>query len=218
VKLGYSFWGFLGPGITDTPDGGRSHRRSLIDGMAAAGHRAVFLQDNRDLADAGHDLRHRYDWDAGLPGIDALFLEWRWPVPGRNTTACGTPGHTCELHRQDELVARYTISQQVPTIVWDKDLQLPAGSPLRRLRNVAVCEAALSPSPGAESCCFPSPTPTLTGRTPPPWPRFPGRCRWFTSATSTTARRRSPGSSRRPPPATTIAWPGNGLGRRTGRA
>jgi hypothetical protein len=49
VRIGYSFWGFLGPGITDTPDGGRSHRATLIEGLTAAGHDIVFLQPNRDL-------------------------------------------------------------------------------------------------------------------------------------------------------------------------
>lgn len=44
VIIGYSFWGFLGPGIIDTPDGGRSHRRPLVDTIAARGHRLVFLQ------------------------------------------------------------------------------------------------------------------------------------------------------------------------------
>jgi hypothetical protein len=115
----------------------------------------VFLQANRDLSEADHDLRDRYAWDAGLPPIDALFLEWRWPVPGRSTTPCGSPGHTCDLHRQDELVTHYTLGQQVPTIVWDKDLQLPAGSPLRSVPNVAVCDAALAPSPGAVGLLFP---------------------------------------------------------------
>ena len=155
MRIGYSFWGFLGPGITDTPDGGRSHRRTLIDGLIAAGHDIVFLQRNRDLDEAGHDLRHRYAWDDGLPHIDALFLEWRWPVPGRNTTRCGNPGHTCDLHRQDELVAYYTLECQLPTILWDKDLQLPGDSPLRQMPSVVVCEAALAPSPGAVSLLFP---------------------------------------------------------------
>ena len=155
MRLGYSFWGFLGPGITDTPDGGRSHRRTLINGLTGSGHRVVFLQANRDLREARQDLQYRYTWDTGFPDIDALFLEWRWPVPGRNTTLCSAPGHTCDLHRQDELLARYTIAQQVPTIIWDKDLQLPAGSPLRSLPNVTVCEAALAPGPGAVSLLFP---------------------------------------------------------------
>jgi hypothetical protein len=60
MRIGYSFWGFLGPGITDTPDGGRSHRRALIDGLTAAGHDVVFLQRDRDLDEASHDLRECY--------------------------------------------------------------------------------------------------------------------------------------------------------------
>ncbi len=155
VKIGYSFWGFLGPGITDTPDGGRSHRRPLVDGLAAAGHEIVFLQRNRDLHEAGLDLRRLYAWDEGLPPVDALFLEWRWPVPGRSATPCGSPGHTCDLHRQDQLIRHYTREGKVPTIVWDKDLQLTAASPLRSLPNVTVCEAGLRTSPGAESLLFP---------------------------------------------------------------
>lgn len=154
MRIGYSFWGFLGPGITDTPDGGRSHRRPLIDGLTSLRHEVMFLQANRDLHEASHDLRDRYSWDDGLPAIDALFLEWRWPVPGRSTTPCGSPGHTCDLHRQDELITHYT-RHGTPTIVWDKDLQMPASSPLRSRPNVKVCEAALRPGPGAESLLFP---------------------------------------------------------------
>jgi hypothetical protein len=155
VRIGYSFWGFLGPGITDTPDGGRSHRRALIDGILAAGYQVVFLQANRDLREAGQDLTGHYAWDAGLPAIDVLFLEWRWPVYGRNTTPCSTPGHTCDLHRQHELVACYTVGQETPTVLWDKDLQLPLAHPLRRLPQVTVCEAALLPRAGAASLLFP---------------------------------------------------------------
>jgi hypothetical protein len=155
VRIGYSFWGFLGPGITDTPDGGRSHRATLIDGLTAAGHDIVFLQPNRDLREAGCDLTGRYAWDDGLPGIDVLFLEWRWPIPGRNTTGCGSPGHTCDLHRQDELLAHYTTRLSIPVIVWNKDRQLPASSPLRSHPLAAVCEPALTPSPGAVSLLFP---------------------------------------------------------------
>lgn len=155
VRIGYSFWGFLGPGITNTPDGGRSHRRTLINGIISAGQHIVFLQANRDLHEAGHDLTSSYAWDSGLPPIDALFLEWRWPVPGRNTTPCDATGHTCDLHRQDQLLARYTCGQGLPTVIWDKDLQLPLGDPLRHLPQVAVCEAALRPGPGVASLLFP---------------------------------------------------------------
>jgi len=100
-------------------------------------------------------LRDRYAWDDGLPDLDVLFLEWRWPILGRNTTGCGNPSHTCDLHRQDELVTHYTLECQLPTILWDKDLQLPGDSPLRQMPSVVVCEAALAPSPGAVSLLFP---------------------------------------------------------------
>lgn len=155
MKIGYSFWGFLGPGITDTPDGGRSHRRTLIDGIGSLGHEIVFLQANRDLLEAGDDLCDAYTWDGGLPGIDVLFLEWRWPIPGRNTTNCGQPSHTCDLHRQAELLDHYTYARRTPTLIWDKDLQLPPGHPVRRLPHVTICEAAFHPGPGAAQLLFP---------------------------------------------------------------
>lgn len=155
MRIGYSFWGFLGAGITDTPDGGRSHRRTLIDGITSLGHQIMFLQPNRDLTEAGADLRGTYSWDLGLPEIDVLFLEWRWPIPGRNTTSCGTPGHTCDLHRQTELLDYYTRDRCTPTLLWDKDLQLPADHPLRHAPHVTVCEAALHPGPGAVRLLFP---------------------------------------------------------------
>lgn len=154
VLIGYSFWGFLGAGIRDTPDGGRSHRRALVDGLRANGHEIVFLQNNRDLDEAGHDLTGTYRWDDGFPTIDALFLEWRWPIAGRNTTVCGTAGHTCDLHRQRHLLAHYT-DAGTPTLLWDKDQQLPAGHRLRVMNTVTVCEAALHPTPGAVRLLFP---------------------------------------------------------------
>ncbi|WP_341719362.1 hypothetical protein QQG74_06350 [Micromonospora sp. FIMYZ51] len=166
VLIGYSFWGFLGPGVVDTPDGGRSHRRPLVDGLRQAGHDIVFLQLNRDLCDAGLDLTSSYRWDVGLPELDALFLEWRWPIAGRNTTPCGRPGHTCDLHRQAELVAHYTHRLGTPTILWDKDRQLDPADPLRRTANVTVCEAAMHPSPGASSLLFPVPDVILDSADP----------------------------------------------------
>ncbi|MDG4829262.1 hypothetical protein O7627_08080 [Solwaraspora sp. WMMD1047] len=155
MLIGYSFWGFLGPGVIDTPDGGRSHRQTLVDGLRRAGHDIVFLQPNRDLCDAGLDLTDHYRWDVGLPDLDALFLEWRWPIPGRNTSPCGRPGHTCDLHRQAKLLDHYTHRLGTPTILWDKDRRLDPADPLRRTSNVTVCEPALHPNPGATTLLFP---------------------------------------------------------------
>lgn len=154
MRIGYSFWGFLGPGVVDTPDGGRSHRCTLIDGLRSRGHQLVLLQANRDLIEAGCDYTAAYRWDTGLPEIDVLFLEWRWPILGRNTSACGSSGHTCDLHRQDELLSHYT-NRGVFTVIWDKDRRLPSDDPLRTRHHVTIAEAALHPSAGAWPLLFP---------------------------------------------------------------
>ncbi|MEV0934308.1 hypothetical protein ACIBMX_10970 [Streptomyces phaeochromogenes] len=155
MRIGYSFWGFLGNGITDTPDGGRSHRRPFIDALLARGHEIVFLQANRDLLEAGDALGGAYVFDSGTPKIDVLFLEWRWAITGRNTTRCGAEGHTCDLHRQAELITHYTARRGTPTVIWDKDRTLRTESVSRGTLRTAVCEAALAPSPGAHRLLFP---------------------------------------------------------------
>ncbi|MFF7647298.1 hypothetical protein [Streptomyces canus] len=155
MKIGYSFWGFLGNGVTDTPDGGRSHRRPFIDALVARGHDIVFLQADRDRLEAGGDLGGAYTFDDGTPGIDVLFLEWRWAITGRNTTVCGTEGHTCDLHRQAQLIKHYTVRHRTPTVIWDKDRTLRSESVWRRTAHVLVCEAALAPTLGARSLLFP---------------------------------------------------------------
>lgn len=157
MRIGYSCWGFLGPGVVDTPDGSRAYRRALIDGLIERGHPVVFLQTNRDLSEAGLDLRDRYRFDPGFPELDVLMLEWRWPLPGRNTTPCGTPGHTGDLHRQSALVECYTWARGTPTVIWDLDRRLPADDALRSLPNVRVCEFARLPTPGATTLLCPVP-------------------------------------------------------------
>ncbi|WP_372352292.1 hypothetical protein [Streptomyces sp. KL116D] len=137
------------------PDGGRSHRRPFIEALLARGHEIVFLQPDRDRLEAGDNLGGAYTFDDGLPGIDALLLEWRWAIPGRNTTVCGSEGHTCDLHRQAQLINHYTARHRTPTVIWDKDRTLRAESVWRHTTHTRVCEAALTPTPGAHSLLFP---------------------------------------------------------------
>ncbi|MBT2478369.1 hypothetical protein [Streptomyces sp. ISL-94] len=155
MRIGYSHWGFLGDGVTDTPDGGRSHRKTLVDGLVATGHDIVFLQADRDTTEARTPVVGPYVWDEGLPEVDALFLEWRWPVRGRNDTPCQAAGHTCDLHRQQQLVDHYVHRLGVPALLWDKDQRLAPADPIRAASHVTVCEPALYPRHGARSLLFP---------------------------------------------------------------
>jgi hypothetical protein len=166
MRIGYSHWGFLGEGVTDTPDGGRSHRKTLVDGLIAGGHDVMFLQADRDRTEAHRPVAGPYVWDAGIPAIDALFLEWRWRIPGRNDTACGAPGHTCDLHRQGQLLHHYVHRVGVPALLWDKDQQLAPDDPLRHAGNVTVCEPAIHPRHGARSLLFPVADAAVDGADP----------------------------------------------------
>ncbi|MFD0574116.1 hypothetical protein ACFQ0T_39000 [Kitasatospora gansuensis] len=76
-------------------------------------------------------------------------MEWRWPLPGRNDTPCGSPGHTCDLHRQQELLNHYTLRLGVPTLLWDLDKTLADDDPLRTHPAVRVLDPATHPAPGA---------------------------------------------------------------------
>ncbi len=154
MRLGYSFWGFLGDGIIDTPDGGRSHRWNLLKALARHAQ-ILLLQRDRDFHEARDTrFRHLYATDA-LPALDVLLLEWRWRIKGRNDTPCGAPSHSCDLHRQRTLLEEYTHKEGILTLVWDKDLRLDPRSRLRRLSNVVILEATPFPSRGARSLLFP---------------------------------------------------------------
>lgn len=171
--IGYSCWGFLGDGVINTPDGSRSYRRPVLDELQAAGHRVTLLQRNRDLHEAGVDQRDQFAFSEKFPDdLDVLMLEWRWPLPGRNTTACDAPGHTCDLHRQTELLGAYTF-RGLPTVIWDLDRRLPADAPIRQRPNVRVCEFATRPNPGAATVLCPVPDAQLDAMDPYALARLP---------------------------------------------
>jgi len=142
-RIGYSCWGFLGNGIVDTPDGGRSHRPTLIRGLIRRGYKVIMLQLDRDRFEARETVDLGQTYGSGFPDIDVLFLEWRWPIPGRNDNPA-IPGYTPDLARQRELVRYY--ASRVPIVVWDKDQQL-AHSPVDdRLALVKANTYVLEPS------------------------------------------------------------------------
>ncbi len=158
MRLGYSFWGFLGDGIVNTPDGGRSHRPTLVKELKKNGFQLVFLQQNRDLLEANQNFQQDYEWDeTGLPPVDAIFFEWRWKIEGRNFGVSTTSAsYTPDLDRQNELIRNYS-EKGIPTIVWDKDQTLSEDDPIRKLENVTVCEPAFFPRQGCRQLLFPVP-------------------------------------------------------------
>jgi hypothetical protein len=88
--------------------------------------------------------------------IDALFLEWRWPVPGRSTTKMRQP--RSHLRPPPPRRARRTLHgrAQYP------DGHLGQGPEIRTRIAIAVATwrrrlrgTALKPSPGADSLLFP---------------------------------------------------------------
>lgn len=107
MRIGYSFWGFLGDYKEDekgnplsTPDGNAAYGGFLIDALQRAGHTVYFLQQDRDWP--AFQRRGKYDFSAfsqdrrfnaylkstrspeAFPELDILLLEWRFPIPGRN--------------------------------------------------------------------------------------------------------------------------------------
>jgi len=65
LRIGYSMWGFLSPGVLNTPDGSRAYQRSFAPAVIAAGHDAVFPQAHQDLVKADDNLTCRVLADQG---------------------------------------------------------------------------------------------------------------------------------------------------------
>jgi hypothetical protein len=143
MKIGYSAWGFVGDGVLDSPDGGRLTRSLFLSHLIDKGHSVVWLQKNRDvdlnckpLFSTSQKANYEFDWektrlcdlqyDESFPNIDILFLEWRWPLTGRNFFPDGSENHkfdknyTPDLDRQKELLTYYA-GTNTRIVIWDKD-------------------------------------------------------------------------------------------------
>ena len=157
-RIGYSAWGFLGNGVVDTPDGGRSHRMTLLKSLISRGMKIVMLQKNRDLDEAGIDLStSSLSFDSfGFPDIDILFLEYRWPIPGRNTgISTEDRSYTPDLDRQNELIKHYNLLGK-PIFIWDKDQQLSQSEINQmNLNKFLIFEPSLFPKNNRTSLLFP---------------------------------------------------------------
>ncbi|MBX9890543.1 MAG: hypothetical protein K2X94_04700 [Amoebophilaceae bacterium] len=152
-KIGYSFWGFLGNGIVDTPDGGRFHRYDFLKEIVKNGFEIILLQKNRDLIETGQDFsKNSISFNLSFPKIDILILEYRWPILNRNFGISKIDQkYTPDLHRQDDLIDYYC-SKDVPIIIWDKDLKLNNVHDIKKLK---VLEPTFFPKEGRKQLLFP---------------------------------------------------------------
>lgn len=182
MRIGYSYWGFLGDYKEDskgkelsTPDGNAAYGGFLIDAMQARGHKVYMMQVDRDWA--AFTRRGWYDFSAfsqdrrfyaylkckrtmpgdeafavgpDMPPLDLLFLEWRFPIPGRNTSDMkGKPGYQPDLERQTELLEHYA-GLGTKIVIWDLDHKVtPDDEVLLEMYGVAaIVETSVCPRKG----------------------------------------------------------------------
>lgn len=154
LRIGLSFWGFLGDVKMDTegnslstPDGNAAYGGYLIAAMQDRGHTVFAMQEDRDLpawrrmggnifsafskerrTRAYENLVHADGWS--LPELDLLLVEWRFPIPGRN---CDTSDGTTYVFDASRHQPDYHRQMQIllhyrqkktKIVLWDLDHKL----------------------------------------------------------------------------------------------
>ena len=145
MNIGYSYWGFLGDYKEDTqgkplstPDGNASYSWSIIYEAINRGHEVYLMQEDRDwpasarlgiknFQSFSRDKRFtaysaaRKTLGHDFPHLDLLLLEWRFPIPGRNTPLeKAYSGFQPDLERQENLIEYYG-RLKTPIIIFDLD-------------------------------------------------------------------------------------------------
>lgn len=179
MRIGYSFWGFLGDHKQDwqhnelsTPDGNAAYSWALIYALQEAGHEVFLMQTDRDWPAFQKHGKFLFDsfspkkrfqaymmsrrasgWvcdpnDTNMlpsfPELDLLLLEWRFPIPGRNTEADRLlPAYQPDLERQSCLIEHYR-NTHTRIVVWDLDYKFTTLDEAT-LNPHAVLETATDP-------------------------------------------------------------------------
>jgi len=138
VRIGYSYWGFCESHaqsrIAQTPDGLRFCRPIFVEELIRRGHEVIALQARREECPT-----EGLQFDAaGLPELDFVLFEWRWP-----TYKNAGPGKfEPDYDRQEELLQHY--HGRVPVVLWDLDLKLTAEDEVR-WHQAVIADASLRP-------------------------------------------------------------------------
>lgn len=175
MRIGYLFRGFLGDvkmapdgSETSTPDGNATYSWSIEHECERRGYKLIPLGPNLDApaatrlgeglfsAFSGRKRLLSYErmlirgWtrlsDVKLPDLDLVLIEWRWPIPGRNTPDDrGSPNYQDDLERQDAVLRHYG-DRGTPIVVWDLDhkVEMPMRTAWQRY-GVHVIETAAKP-------------------------------------------------------------------------
>lgn len=182
MRIGYLFRGYLGDikmapdgSEVSSPDGNATYSWSIEHEANRRRHRLIPLGENLDEPAAsrlGGDLFKAFShekrtasytrmlahgWthlsDSRLPELDVVLLEWRWPIPGRNTAEDrDKPGFQTDLDRQWQVIREYS-SRRTPIVIWDLDHKFTQ-SDFDMLSDAGVwfqvIETAVKPRPWAK--------------------------------------------------------------------
>lgn len=172
MRLGYSYWGFLadrkfknGQEVS-TPDGNAAYSWSILHEAQKRGWATYLMQEDRDreyVVRAGVHafesfsprLRHlawansiaAMEMHNTFPELDVLLLEWRFPIPGRNTGVDkNDPNYQPDLDRQFELLRHYK-GTNTKIIIWDLDHKY-TGKDEYLYKADAIFETSVNPIEG----------------------------------------------------------------------
>lgn len=172
MRVGYLFRGFLGdvklgPDMSEvsTPDGNATYSWTIEHECQRRRYQLIPLGQNMDAPAAStmgdglfasfssakradsYERMLRRGWthlsDRRFPELDVVIIEWRWPIPGRNTESDrGLSGYQNDLERQEEVLQVYS-ERGTPIIVWDLDHKLTIAN--ERKWGFDVIETAVRP-------------------------------------------------------------------------
>lgn len=176
MRIGYLFRGFLADVKLDyngnelsTPDGNATYSWSIEHECHKRGYKLIPLGQNLDAPaakllgaaafnsfsgdrrSAGYERMLKSGWiklsDKKFPDLDLVLIEWRWPIPGRNTPYDrSNPLYQNDLERQREVISYYS-ELSVPIVIWDLDHKLTSSDvlSLSDITNFAIIETATKP-------------------------------------------------------------------------
>ncbi len=173
LKIGYLFRGFLGDKKFDSnwnevssPDGNATYSWSLEHECNRRNWKLIPLGENLDSPGAEklgpsifsafsqqkrlHSFERMLNvgWtkmsDKLFPELDAVLIEWRWPIPGRNTPEDrGNTYYQNDLDRQNEVLRHYT-DLGVPIILWDLDHKIKIED-VEKWPDATIIETSIKP-------------------------------------------------------------------------